>query len=493
MNGEPDYTGVLRISSRWAVLPAIPVVWALLFFQISAAGLLGPDEPRYASIGRAMAETGDFITPRLWDLPWFEKPALLYWLIALGHRLGLEAETAARLPIALVSLAFALFFFRRLHTEFGEEIATYSTAILMTAAGWVAYSTLALADVPLAACFGAAMLLAMPWVTRGDTRELPWIGVALGGAILAKGLVPLALLLPLLWFTRGRWRDWARIAGPCLLVAVPWFALCLWRNGWRFFEVFFVEHHFRRFFSGELLHAQPFWYYVPVLAVGLLPWTPLLAGLTARPLYEDPRARFAAAWLAWGFVFFSASRGKLPGYLMPLMPAAAILLAMVAEGWYLSRGCLLAAAALTGLAPLAASLLPDAVAGGITRSTWDASSWPLCVGISVVAVALVAFREWKSTRRSTVLLIAMIATLGIVYLKRVAFPVLEERVSAKRLWQSIEARRDGICLGNMHRNWRYGLNYYAGQPLPDCQVVDKPFILEQREGDSAPRLWLSAK
>jgi 4-amino-4-deoxy-L-arabinose transferase-like glycosyltransferase len=473
-------------SSRGALL-AIPVVWALLFFNLGAVGLLGPDEPRYAAIGRAMHKTGDFITPTLWGAPWLEKPALLYWLIALGHRVGLPDDVAPRLPIALVSLAFGWFYFFWLRREFGAAIALYATAILYTCAGWVAYSSLALADLPLTACFSVAMLLGLPWAVRGERERLPWIGVALGGAALAKGLVPLVLVLPLVWFTRSRWREWWRVLGPAAAVALPWFALCWWRNGWRFIEVFFIEHHFRRFFSGELLHAQPFWYYVPVLCGALLPWTPLLAGLTARPLYEDQRARYLGVWLAFGFVFFSASSGKLPGYLLPLLPAAAILLAMVAEGWFGAHWALVAAAALTGLVPVAAAVLPDAVANGLTRASF--AGWEVGLAVAVGAALLAALREWQANRTSTVLLVALLATLGIVYVKRTAYPVLEERVSAGALWRSVEARRSQICLGNMHRNWRYGLQYYAGAPLVDCLLEEKPLRLEQREGDGMPRLW----
>lgn len=482
----------MPISPRWALL-AIPVVWALLFFHLGATGLLGPDEPRYASIGRAMHETGDFVTPTLWGSRWFEKPALLYWLIALGRRVGLPADVAPRMPMALVSLAFGIFFFRLLWREFGWTIALYSAAILYTSAGWVAYSSLALADLPLAACFATAMLLSLGWITRGETQHLPWMGVALGFAALAKGLVPLVLVLPLVWFTRHRWREWPRVIVPAVLVAAPWFVLCWWRNGWRFIEVFFLEHHFRRFFSGELLHEQPFWYYAPVLAAALLPWSPLLAGLTQKPLYEDPRARFLAAWLGWGFLFFSLSSGKLPGYLLPLLPAAAILMAMVAEGWFGAGWSLVSAAALTGVVPVAAAILPDAVANGLTRASFDGETLRLGAIVAVFAAALAGLREWKSTRTSTVLFVALMATLGIVYVKRTAYPVLDEKVSARTLWRSIERSRSAICLGNMHRNWRYGLNYYAGEnagePLPDCQLAEKPLRLEQRAGDSAPGLW----
>ena len=132
--------------------------------------MLGPDEPRYASIGRAMAHSGDLITPRLNDQPWFEKPPLLYWMIAVGHWLHLSDEWAARLPVAFVSLAFLIFFSDVLAREFSVQIAAIATAILGTSIGWLAYSSVALTDLPMSAALGAAMLVALFEPFRMDQR-----------------------------------------------------------------------------------------------------------------------------------------------------------------------------------------------------------------------------------------------------------------------------------------------------------------------------------
>src|SRR5437879_7405413 len=116
------------------VLLTLPVVFLLYFFNLTSVGLLGPDEPRYASIARQMARSGDWITPRLWGQPWFEKPALLYWMTAAGFRLGLGEEPAARFPVALLSVLFLAFFHWSLRREFGPKAAWYSTAMLATCA-----------------------------------------------------------------------------------------------------------------------------------------------------------------------------------------------------------------------------------------------------------------------------------------------------------------------------------------------------------------------
>src|SRR5581483_8200537 len=108
---------------------AAAVLFFLYIFGLTRAGLLGPDEPRYAAIGQAMAQTGDWITPRLWGLAWFEKPALLYWMTAIGFKAGLGPELAPRLPVALASIAFLIYFFFILRREFGLPTAYYGNAI----------------------------------------------------------------------------------------------------------------------------------------------------------------------------------------------------------------------------------------------------------------------------------------------------------------------------------------------------------------------------
>src|ERR1700694_2511151 len=109
----------------WLVLP---LAFFLYFYHLNAAGLVGPDEPRYAAIGREMARSGDWVTPRLWGDPWFEKPALLYWMIGTPFRAGLSEDLAPRLPVALVSAAFLIFFYWVMRREFGDRPAAFATA-----------------------------------------------------------------------------------------------------------------------------------------------------------------------------------------------------------------------------------------------------------------------------------------------------------------------------------------------------------------------------
>jgi hypothetical protein len=331
-----------------------------------AFGLFGPDEPRYASIAREMARSGDWVTPVLDGKPWLEKPALLYWMGAVGFKLGLGPEAAVRVPLGVLSAGFVVWF--------GWMVGSWRrAAMLATCAGWIGYSNIAVTDVPLAVCFSAGMVLALRWVETG--RGAWWVGACLGAAMLAKGLVPVVLAAPVAWFARERWREWWKVVVASLVVAAPWYVLVTRAQGWAFINEFFIEHHFSRFASGDLQHVQPFWFYGPMLIGLLLPWTPLL-------WRGEWRTRaFYAAWLVFGFVFFSVSKNKLPGYLLPLLPAA-VMVMRVPGPRYLAgaMGLMLAVVAtaklsylpakdgeLTGRA-LARQVGPDSCANGIPRS-----------------------------------------------------------------------------------------------------------------------------
>ena len=470
------------------LLLAVPVIYALYFHALTGVGMIDPDEPRYASIGREMAKSGDWVTPRLWGNEWFEKPALLYWMIGLGNKLGLPGELAARLPVALLSLGFAIFFYFRVRSVFGELPARFATAVLTTSAGWVAYSHFAVTDLPLAVCFGAAMLLYLEWLSGGD-EYLAWAaGACLGLAVLAKGLVPLVLALPVLWFARDRRSAWWKPVLAMLVVALPWYAACYAANGWLFIDVFIIRHHFSRFADDTLKHAQPFWYYVPVLIAAVFPWSPALLLAARRDSWRDVRRQYVAAWLLWTLVFFSLATNKLPGYLMPLLPAAAILTGLALAEVEKAYLALIAGAVLLGLVPMVAEVLPIALTEGLSHVSLAQLPWRY-LALGVIAGGLVFRHEYATSRAAAVGLLAIGSVAGIAFLKRDAYPKLEQQVSARPLWKGIANRRGEICMGNMERRWRYGLNYYAVKPLPDCLVSPRPIILEQRGGDR-PLPWI---
>jgi len=442
----------------------------LYFFGLTRTGLIGPDEPRYAAIGRAMAATGDWITPRLWGAPWFEKPALLYWMTAAGFKAGLGTDLAPRLPVALASVAFLIYFFVILRREFGDRAAWYSATILAASAGWLAYSHIAITDLPMSAAFAAAMLT-LPLAHARGSEVLAgtggWsaslaAGVLLGLAVLAKGLVPLVLFIPALWLLRHRIRDLALVFTAAAVIAAPWYVLVTLRNG-TFLNEFIWKHHFGRFLNGALQHGQPVWFYVPVLLAGLFPWTPLLALLFSARLFQDRRAQFLLAWFAWGFVFFSVSRNKLPGYLLPLLPPLAALMGIaIAQARARSPKLMVllgASAVLLGLVPPLEDALPQLLLVGMSHTPIHMSTLWIIPGL-LIGLGCV-YWEKNGQRDLALAVVAAFTMASVVTIVWRVYPELDRKLSG-RTAGSI------TCLPQTNRSQRYSIDYYVNRDLPDC-------------------------
>jgi 4-amino-4-deoxy-L-arabinose transferase-like glycosyltransferase len=467
----------------WKRLAVVAALCLLFFYGLTRAGLIGPDEPRYASIGRQMARSGDWVTPRLWGEPWFEKPPLLYWMTAAGNLAGWGPDLAGRLPVALLSVAFLFFYYWCLKAEFGGRAALFASMVLATSAAWVAYSRVGVTDLPMAALFSTAMLLGLRWLSTGGRRLLAMAAFFLGLAVLAKGLVPLALSLPLLWAGRKRLKDWRHLLPLAIffLTAAPWYILCTLRNGPVFLNEFFWRHHFDRFSSGVGLHQQPFWYYLPVLVAGLFPWSPTLFVLIRRGLYSDPARRFLLLWLVFGLVFFSASAGKLPGYLLPLFPALAALVGLALDRMRNARWVLAASGLTLTLLPVVGNVLPGALADRLSLA--GLAGWDLRFAIGCAALGAGVWWLEKSGRRGSAMgLLCAASVSGVLYLCVTALPEVDRQVTARPLWRQVAADTASVCVDDIHRNWRYGLNYYSVTPLPDCGQSSWPLRIEQTPG-----------
>jgi 4-amino-4-deoxy-L-arabinose transferase-like glycosyltransferase len=333
----------------WAVLILV-TLYVCYFSHLGAIGFVGPDEPRYAWIARDMMETGDWVTPRLYGKPWFEKPPLFYWSAALCFKIFGVSEAAARLPSAISALLATLALAWLALRLYGAETARWLLLLLPTTVGMIGFSHAAATDMP----FSAMLTIAMVWATivLGRTRnekptvaaQTPWLalilfGFFLGLAVLAKG--PVAIILSggsiFFWaiFTK-RWRDAfcllhpAAIASFCI-TALPWYILCARRNP-DFIRIFIMEHNFKRYLTPEFQHIQPFWFYVPIVLLALLPWTPVLTAV-ANDLRKSPQVEswrlspspLFACWMAFTLLFFSASNSKLPGYVLPAIPPLGLL------------------------------------------------------------------------------------------------------------------------------------------------------------------------
>jgi 4-amino-4-deoxy-L-arabinose transferase-like glycosyltransferase len=344
---NPPASRAARIG--WAIL-ILATLYVCYFSHLGAIGFVGPDEPRYAWIARDMAETGDWVTPRLYGKPWFEKPPLFYWGAAASFKLFGVSEAAARLPSAISALLATLALAWLALRIYGAETARWLLLLLPTTVGMIGFSHAAATDMPFSAMLTIAMVCAavVLGLTRNENTPIlpytPWLalilfGFFLGAAVLAKG--PAAIILSggavFFWalFTK-RWRDAFRLLHPVAiasfcLTALPWYILCARRNP-DFFRIFIIEHNLKRFLTPEFQHIQPFWYYIPVLLVSFIPWTAILlwsVSAGAKRLWQTRRPAQSTwlffCWAGFCIAFFSISRSKLPGYVLPTLPPISLI------------------------------------------------------------------------------------------------------------------------------------------------------------------------
>jgi len=429
-----------------------------------------------------MARSGDWITPRLWNEPWFEKSPLLYWISGAAFRVGLHGEFAARLPIVFTAVAFLIFYWWILGREFGCRAAWLSVLILGSSAAWIGFSQLCVTDLPLAATYSGAMLMALPWVAKRDSRPLPLVSALLGTAVLAKYMVALVLALPLVAFGRRSLRDLIspRTIFVFFIIAGPWYLLCYLRNGSEFLRVAW-EHQVGRFTTDALKHVQPWWFYLPQMLGLLLPWTPALLLLARRRFWSDPRRRFLGALVAFGLVFFSAAANKLPGYLLPLLPPLAALLGVAMDEAPRARSILAVCALLVVVFAIAQPMLPAAIASGLSRAPQVAFHWTWLASIPLAAIAW--FLENRNLRLAAAWCVALGVTGGVWFIKAADAAEINQIASPRGLWQQIAANPDQVCVDNIHRDWRYGLNFYSVAPLPECSQAPRPLTVVQAFGE----------
>jgi 4-amino-4-deoxy-L-arabinose transferase-like glycosyltransferase len=308
-----------------------------------------------------------------------------------------------------------------------------------------------------------------PLAGTSSLRSSVAAGALLGLAVLAKGLVPLVLFIPALWFLRHRIRDLSLIFAAAALIAAPWYVLVTLRNGTPFLEEFFWKHHFGRFLTSALQHGRPVWFYVPVLLAGLFPWTPLLALLFTTRFLQERRAQFLLAWFTWGFVFFSISRNKLPGYLLPLLPPVMALMGIaIAETGARNPKLIVllaASAALLCLVPPIEDALPQALLAGMSHTPIRIATFWIVPGLLIGLGS--AYFEKIAQRDLAVALVAACTVVSVVTIVWRVYPEFDRQLSGRALW--VRQGESTTCLPPTNRSQRYSIDYYARRNLPDCK------------------------
>lgn len=329
---------------------------ALYFYGLAAIPLVGPDEPRYAQVAREMLQRSDFITPTLGGHTWFEKPALLYWMMMAAYKLFGVSEFSARLGPAICGVLTALIVLclaqkvTAIQEEDDAGFGLLAGLITISSCGLIAFSRGASFDITVTMTLAASLACFLLWDLEERTalRRLFLAGfyAAIGLSLLAKGLIGFVIpfgVVGLYYLLRRRWPSrelWISLLwGLPLSVAVSaiWYGPVIERNGWGFIQQFFIEHHFARYVSNKYHHPQPFYYYALIIWLLVLPWAIVLFRAIARKALWTSRIDnsamgrlelFAAAWLIFPIAFFSISGSKLPGYILPVVPGAALLCAL---------------------------------------------------------------------------------------------------------------------------------------------------------------------
>ena len=464
----------------------------LFFYGIGRFGLIGADEPRYAQVAREMLDRHDWITPVLGGRAWLEKPPLYYWQAMLAYSLFGVSDVAARLPAAIDAtlLVVAVYlFFRR----FRRGVEIDAALITASCAGVIGFARAASMDMALAAAFGMGMLAWWAW-RESDKRiylALFYVSMALG--MLAKGPVApvLAAAVIILFTVASRELRLAikTLWLPGILVfcaiALPWYVAVQVRNP-QFFREFILRHNLARFSSDLYHHRQPFWYYLPVTALALVPWTVFAItafvellriwwakrkALSAEPDLEMQFGLFASCWLVVPIAFFSISQSKLPGYILPAIPAAAVLLADYLRRHLahedekpVSRGlavlhAVVAAAPIVPALLIAYLLTQHRLPGGRPMIIALAIAFALCAAIAMTLVSRSRLRMLRFvTLIPLVLSVAAALKFGAVAMDR----TLSARPLAVEL-AGVESHKLPLAVYGVSREMEYGLTFYRNQ------------------------------
>ncbi len=314
------------------------------------------DEAFYAEAAREMRERGDWLTPYYNYETRFQKPVLSYWLIGATYAAAGIGEAQARLWAALSGLGLVLLTAAAGRRWRDEQTGLIAGAIVATSFGYFSIGRLSLPDLPLAFFVTATVYTTLVGTLDDHARATRWLilaGAAAGAAFLTKGPVGLVVaalaILPAWWLERGRLRV---PAGPALaglavaaLVGVPWYVAMYLAHGQAYLDSFFLGDNFERFATNRFNDPRPFWFYLPIIVGGMLPWTPLAAAAVPpmrRLIAERARVpdvvRRLTVWAAMPLLFFTVSIGKQPRYILPILPPLALLLAMAIRDRVASHG-----------------------------------------------------------------------------------------------------------------------------------------------------------
>ncbi|MBL8513186.1 MAG: glycosyltransferase family 39 protein [Betaproteobacteria bacterium] len=482
-----------------------PVVWLLiaLALVISMDGLgdrklANPDEGRYSEISREMAASGDFVTPRLNGIKYFEKPPMQYWASAISFKLFGLSEWSARLYSMLCGLGCVLLAAYCARRCFDQDTALLTAAVLATAPYFAAMGEIVTLDMGLTLWMTLTvtsyLIAERASTAAARTRWLlaGWVGMA--GAVLSKGLIGIVFPGAAIFLYCVLHRDFGRLARLAWLpglamffaLTVPWFYLVSQANP-EFLRFFFIHEHFERFTSTAHRRTEAWWFFFPILFAGFLPWLVTLLPAIRRAWRRAPQMdfngrafsplRFIVIYSAFILLFFSASGSKLPAYILPFFPVLAIVIAA-----YLKQ------CESTRLAWMVLPIVPLALAGAWAamrapeRRGSDAfakalfqsmSEWVTPAAVVVAACALIAYFLLRMDRKWLGILTMTLGTMiGIEMIER-GYEKISPLQSAHALAQSI--RSQGLDKARIYSvvHYEQGLPFYLNRFVTLVDYLDE--------------------
>jgi 4-amino-4-deoxy-L-arabinose transferase-like glycosyltransferase len=455
-----------------------------------------------------MLERHDWVTPTLWGKPWLEKPPLYYWCTEIAYKAaGGIHDWAARMPsIVLTSLMvfFIYLWARRFYRGMQLDAALITAASAMV----IGFSRSATTDMPLTAMLTIAML---SWFAAYKQPTRIWLLVFyffLALSTLAKGPVAVlfaAVIIVSFVALRRDWRLLLRTLWPAgvllfLVVALPWY-IAVQRANPDFFRVFILQHNLERYTSDLYRHGQPFWYYLPVILLGLVPWTAfIIAALvdairdwrysTEQPRGEEDLRTFLAIWFLLPIVFFSFSQSKLPGYVLPSMPAGCILLAdfirrRESESINPPLWLILLHAGISAALMIAAFIVPFKLLGLALPKTVLIVAALLAVCALAFFTATLLSKGYRALRFTT--LVPLIIAFALVL--RGTAPIIDALQSARPVQAALQLTALGqlpdIAVYDVPRGIEYGLGFYRNHPVANYgwwHIPDTTHIVVAAEG-----------
>lgn len=536
---SPDSSWRSRLPSGPTSLEAAVFILFAVFFIIygvtpllggDGLGLVGADEPRYAQIAHEMLVRFDSahtlkgrlsacVTPYLYGHPWLEKPALYYWrAMFIFQDFGVH-DWSARLPSA--SFAFIMVALIYLHMRRFRRGGHLDAALITVAcAGIIGFSRGASTDMQMAAplCIGL-----LGWYAWYETDSKFWlfdIYFFTGVATLAKGPVApfLAIVIVAAFaFLRREWSIiWRSVWWPGIVlyfvIVLPWFIAVQHQNP-TFFREFFLQHNLERFATNRYQHAEPFWYYLMVVLLALMPWTvlamrALVDGIQtsvaewrlrrSKPSKRKPGRpgdafpEFLVLWALIPIIFFSFSRSKLPGYILPSIPPITIL-----TGDYLfrcrerglNRWVLLGHSLVCGLMTMFGLSLPWFVEHGAKMPHVDSLFATVFAGIGAALLILVVVHGFGVARlrlaTTGVLIFIMFFLYGVgpffgipaIPATKHVIQLLDSSYSARPLAEKLDTvapPNETVAVFRVRRDMEYGLAFYRNNPVVNYDETGVP-------------------